>query len=59
VDQVFVKNSDITIGQLITNLTASTGEKITLRRFTRFEVGEGLTKRVHDIAAEVAEITGE
>jgi elongation factor Ts len=58
-DQVFVKNSDLTIGQLITNLTASTGEKITLRRFVRFEVGEGLTKRVHDLAAEVAEMTGE
>jgi elongation factor Ts len=57
VDQVFVKNSDLTIGQLITNLTASTGEKITLRRFVRFEVGEGLTKRVNDLAAEVAEMT--
>jgi elongation factor Ts len=57
VDQVFVKDSDLTIGQLITNLTASTGEKITLRRFARFEVGEGLTKRVNDLAAEVAEMT--
>jgi elongation factor Ts len=58
VDQVFVKNNDLTIGQLVTNLTASTGEKITLRRYVRYEVGEGMTKRVHDIAAEVAEITG-
>ncbi len=58
VDQAFVKNSDKTINDIVTEFTAKTGEKITIRRFARFEVGEGLQKRVHDLAAEVAEITG-
>jgi elongation factor Ts len=58
VDQEFVKNSDKTIAELVAEMTAKTGEKITIRRFARFEVGEGLEKRVHDLAAEVAEITG-
>jgi len=56
VDQVFVKDSDKTIGELVTSLSATTGEKITIRRFARFEVGEGLEKRVNDLAAEVAEM---
>ena len=51
-----VKDSDKTINELITNLSATTGEKITIRRFARFEVGEGLEKRVNDLAAEVAEM---
>jgi elongation factor Ts len=58
VDQAFVKNADKTIAAIVAELTAKTGEKITIRRFARFEVGEGLQKRVHDLAAEVAEITG-
>lgn len=56
VDQAFVKDTDKTIADLVTGLTASTGEKISIRRFARFEVGEGLEKRVSDLAAEVAEL---
>jgi elongation factor Ts len=56
VDQPFVKNGDVTIADLVTQLTASTGEKITIRRFSRFEVGEGLAKRENNLAAEVAEM---
>lgn len=56
VDQPFVKNDDVTIDQLTTGLTAKTGEKITIRRFARFEVGEGLAKRENNLAAEVAEL---
>jgi elongation factor Ts len=55
-DQPYVKNADVTIGELVTQLSAKTGEKITLRRFARFEVGEGLSKRENDLAAEVAEL---
>ncbi|MCP4678895.1 MAG: translation elongation factor Ts [Deltaproteobacteria bacterium] len=58
VDQPFVKNDEVTIGELVTQLTAKTGEKISLRRFVRFEVGEGLEKRENDLAAEVAEMQG-
>jgi elongation factor Ts len=56
VDQAFVKDTDKTIADLVAGLTASTGEKISIRRFARFEVGEGLEKRVSDLAAEVAEL---
>jgi elongation factor Ts len=56
VDQVFVKDSDKTVAELVTALSATTGEKISIRRFARFEVGEGLEKRVNDLAAEVAEM---
>ena len=56
VDQVFVKDSDKTVGELVTALSATTGEKISIRRFARFEVGEGLEKRANDLAAEVAEM---
>ncbi|MCP4600876.1 MAG: translation elongation factor Ts [Proteobacteria bacterium] len=59
VNQPFVKNDDVTIGDLVTQLTAKTGEKISLRRFTRFEVGEGLEKRENNLAAEVAEMQGQ
>jgi elongation factor Ts len=58
VDQLFVKNTEITVGDLVKSLTGTTGEKITVRRFVRFEVGEGLEKRTNDLAAEVAAMTG-
>ena len=39
-EQPFVKNPDLTVGQLITEVGAKTGEKIEVRRFTRFALGE-------------------
>ena len=39
-EQPFVKNPDLTVGQLITEAAAKTGEKIEVRRFTRFALGE-------------------
>ncbi len=56
-EQPFVKDQAITIGELVTNLTAKTGEKCTIRRFTRYKMGEGLEKRSEDFAAEVAAMT--
>lgn len=53
-EQAFVKNPDVTIRQLVTEKTAKIGEKIAIRRFTRYEMGEGLEKRNEDFAAEVA-----
>jgi elongation factor Ts len=58
VDQLFVKNTEITVGDLVNSLTGTTGEKIAIRRFTRYEVGEGIEKRSNDLAAEVAALTG-
>ncbi len=40
VDQAFVKDPDKTIGQLITEVSAKTGENIVVRRFARFALGE-------------------
>ena len=53
-DQDFVKDSSKTIREMINEAIMSIGEKITIRRFTRYEMGEGLEKRVNDLAAEVA-----
>jgi elongation factor Ts len=39
-EQPFVKNPDLTMGQLITEAASKTGEKIEVRRFTRFALGE-------------------
>lgn len=57
-EQQFVKDSDKTISQLQSELTAKIGEKISIRRFTCFEVGEGMEKRQDDFAAEVAAQVG-
>ena len=52
-EQPFVKDSSKTISQLITEAIASIGEKITVRRFARFEMGEGIEKKKDDLAEEV------
>jgi len=39
-EQPFVKNPDMTVGQLVTDASARTGEKIEVRRFARFALGE-------------------
>ena len=53
-EQSFVKNPDKTITDLVNESILSIGEKINIRRFVRFEMGEGLEKRKDDLAAEVA-----
>jgi elongation factor Ts len=53
-EQPFVKDQTITIGELTTQVTAKTGEKVSIRRFTRYKMGEGLEKRSDDFASEVA-----
>lgn len=40
VEQKFVKNQDLTVGTLISNMIAKTGENIIIRRFARFQLGE-------------------
>ena len=57
-EQPFVKDTSVTVEQLITDKIATIGEKITVRRFARYKMGEGLTKRNDDLAAEVAAQTG-
>jgi elongation factor Ts len=57
-DQPFVKDPAKTVGELVTEKTAKTGEKITIRRFARYKMGEGLAKRAEDFGDEVAALAG-
>lgn len=52
-EQQFIKDTDKTVNQLITENIARIGENISVRRFTRYQLGEGLEKRANDFAAEV------
>jgi len=56
-EQPFIKDPDISINQLLTGSISKIGENISVRRFVRFELGEGLQKRSDDFAAEVASAT--
>ncbi len=58
-NQAFIKNEDTTIEQLLTTMSGEIGEKISLRRFARFELGEGIEKKESDFVAEVQEQMGE
>jgi elongation factor Ts len=53
-NQPYVKNPDITIEDYVKSAIAEIGENIKVRRYVRFQLGEGLEKKVHDLAAEVA-----
>ena len=56
-DQAFVKDPSKTINQLTIEQTAKCGEKVTIRRFVRYEMGEGLEKRNENFADEIAKAT--
>lgn len=57
-EQPFVKDPDKTIEQLLKEKVGTIGENLTIRRFARFVLGEGLEKKSDDFAAEVAKMTG-
>lgn len=52
-EQPFIKDTDKTVLDVINEKIATIGEKISVRRFTRYEMGEGLKKREDDFAEEV------
>lgn len=52
-EQPFVKNPDVTITDLINEKIAKIGEKISVRRFVRYEMGEGLQKKEDNFVEEV------
>ena len=52
-DQQYIKNPDLTIEQYLRDTANNVGENIKIRRFARFEVGEGLEKKEEDFAKEV------
>lgn len=57
-EQPFIKDPDKTIETLLKEKIAKIGENIKIRRFVRFEVGEGLEKREENFADEVAKEMG-
>lgn len=52
-EQPFIKDEDKTIAELLTEKTGEIGEKITVRRFARYELGEGIEKEKANLADEV------
>ena len=52
--QDFIKDTSKTVEELIKEATAEIGEKISIRRFVKYNLGEGIEKRNEDFAAEVA-----
>jgi elongation factor Ts len=58
VDQPFVKDPARTVGELVAEKIGSIKENISIRRFTRFKMGEGIEKKHDDFAAEVASMVG-
>ncbi|MGI6066602.1 MAG: translation elongation factor Ts [Bacillota bacterium] len=55
-EQPFIKETDKSVQQLITEKIAKIGENISVRRFARFQVGEGIEKKTADLAGEVQEM---
>jgi elongation factor Ts len=57
-DQPFIKAPEKTVGELVTEKIATIRETITIRRFMRYKMGEGLAKRDDDFGDEVAKLAG-
>ena len=53
-NQAFIKDPSLTIAKVVKSYSDKMGKTLTIKRFTRFEMGEGLEKRNDDFAAEVA-----
>ena len=56
-EQDFVKDPSMTVATLISNAVLKIGEKLSVRRFARYVMGEGLEKRQDNLAEEVAKQT--
>jgi len=53
-DQPYIRDGSLTLGELVKQTAAKTGENIRVRRFTRYTLGEGIEVEQSDFAAEVA-----
>lgn len=53
-DQEYVKDGDLTVAKYIAQVAKENNANITLKKFVRFETGEGIEKKQEDFAAEVA-----
>ncbi|WP_124067499.1 translation elongation factor Ts [Clostridium sp. E02] len=54
VDQGYVKDGDLTVGKYLEQVSKEVGGKVEVKRFVRFETGEGLEKKEDNFAEEVA-----
>lgn len=57
-DQVYVQDSDLTVAKYVDKIAKENNANVTVKKFIRFETGEGLEKKVDDFAAEVAAQAG-
>jgi elongation factor Ts len=57
-DQVYVKDGDLTVAKYLDAVSKEIGAPITVKKFVRFETGEGIEKKSEDFAAEVAKQMG-
>ena len=57
-DQVYVQDSDLTVAKYVDKVAKENNANVTVKKFVRFETGEGLEKKVDDFAAEVAAQAG-
>lgn len=55
-EQAFIRDTDVTIKDLLQAKISKTGENMSIRRFVRYEMGEGLEKKTCNLADEVAEM---
>ena len=53
-DQAYVQDSDLTVAKYVEKVAKENNENVTVKRFVRFETGEGIEKKQEDFAAEVA-----
>ena len=56
-EQPFIKDSSLTVADMVKQLAGKIGENIQVRRFTRYTLGEGIVVEEQDFAAEVASMT--
>ncbi|MBT3235141.1 MAG: translation elongation factor Ts [Bdellovibrionales bacterium] len=56
--QKFIKDTDKTINDLVNDITLKVGEKVAIRRFVKYNLGEGIEKRQDNLAEEVAKMSG-
>jgi len=57
-EQAFIKDPDVTIEDILKQKISKIGENLSIRRFARFEVGEGIEKKEENFAEEVAKQLG-
>jgi len=53
-DQVYVQDSDMTVAKYVESVAKATGAKLSIKKFVRFETGEGIEKKEENFADEVA-----